>query len=205
MAIQIKDDSNITGNISGTISGTISGIISGIISEKISENISSENISETSDITCNIDFKRKTRIRPARPAVALILFILLQVATQQGCLFKKKAKYNPEGFQNAVTLKKEALELMAKAGESYYVHRQEVFDLMSAVEKAYEASRKLKRNDSVIAAWNVMRDPKQNRLGGFMEKWRIEDKIEPETIKTMIEWVGKDFDILIKIEEEKKK
>lgn len=136
----------------------------------------------------------------------LVVFIFLTVVlVVLGSCFWKKAKYDPEGFQNAAILKDEALELMAKAGESYYKYRKDVYGLMSAVERAYEHARQQRKNDVIIGTWDRLRNPAEDRLGGFMEEWKKEDKLDADTINTFKEWVSKEFDAIKELEEAKKK
>jgi hypothetical protein len=133
----------------------------------------------------------------------LLLFIIIAVLS--GSCFWKKAKIDPEGLQNAVILKEKALELMDKAGESYYKYRQDVYGLMSAVERAYEHARQQRKNDVIIGTWDRLRNPGGDRLAGFMEEWKKEDKLDADTINTFKEWVTKEFDGLKELEEAKKK
>ncbi|NIM17450.1 MAG: hypothetical protein GTO45_36015 [Candidatus Aminicenantes bacterium] len=136
---------------------------------------------------------------------SLLFIFLLVVSVVLGSCFWKKAKYDPESFQNAVILKEEALELMAKAGESYYKYRKDVYGLMSAVERSYEHARQQRKNDVIIGAWDRLRNPAEDRLGGFMEEWKKEDKLAADTINTFKEWVSKEFDAIKELEEAKKK
>jgi hypothetical protein len=136
---------------------------------------------------------------------SLLFIFLLVVLVVLGSCFWKKARYDPEGLQNAVILKEKALELMAKAGESYYKHKADVHGLMSAVERAYEYARLQRKNDVITGAWDRLRNPTRDRLGGFMEEWKKEDKLDADTIKSYIEWVSKEFDAIKELEEAKKK
>jgi hypothetical protein len=115
-----------------------------------------------------------------------------------------KPKFDPVGHEYAVSIKKEALVLIAKAGESFSLHREAVYRLMTRVERAYENARLRYKNKGVTGIWNVMRSPGANRLGRFMTEWEKEDILGEEYIKSALVWAKDDFDLLIKLEEKKK-
>ena len=52
-----------------------------------------------------------------------------------------KPNFDPVGHEYAVTIQKEALELIQKANESFSLHRDAVYRLMTRVEQAYENAR----------------------------------------------------------------
>lgn len=138
---------------------------------------------------------RKT-ILPFIPVLFLLLFVFGNCS-----LFKPKI--DPVGKEYAVSIQTDALLLVAKAGESFSLHREAVYRLMTRVEQAYENARPRYKNNKVTGIWNVMRNPRANRLGRFMMDWEKEDVLDEEYIKQALEWVKKDFDLLIEIEEKK--
>lgn len=143
----------------------------------------------------------KIKFKPTPVAcIGLILLLLVQL----NC-FWVKAKYDPEGHQNAVTLQQQALVLMAKAGESFYKYREQVHNLMSKVEAAYDHARMIGKNDAVTGIWNVLRDPRSNRLGYFMAEWEAEGIMTEKKISTYKKWIEDDFKLLTELEEKKKK
>ena len=116
-----------------------------------------------------------------------------------------RPKFDPDGLKNAETLKAEAALLMDKAVDFYSNHQEEVAQLMKEVEVAYEYSRTRKFNDRVIAKWDLLRDPTRDRLAGFMEVWKMQDKLDKEMIAEAKKWVMLEFDTLIELENAKKK
>lgn len=144
-------------------------------------------------------------IKPVNRSITIAI-LLMFIFFQGGC-FWKKAKYDPEGRQSAVTLLKESLALMDKAAkkESYEKNNRDIYRLMSDVEAAYEHARTFSKNDAVIGIWNTLRDPNGNRLGKFMEDWKKYDRLDPEIITAYKTWVEEDFKLIIQIEEGKKK
>lgn len=128
------------------------------------------------------------------------LLILLLI----GCsLFK--AKLDPVGKQYAVTIQQEAMQLVGKAGQSFSLHREAVYRLLTRVEQAYEHARQRYKNDRVTNLWNLMRDPQSNRLAHFMNEWEKEDILTDTYINEAKKSLQEDFKLLIKAEESKKK
>lgn len=119
--------------------------------------------------------------------------------------FWVKARYDPQGLQYAVTIQKEALELLGKADEPYYHHKEQVYRLLSLVESAYDHVRVRTKNQPVTDAWEVQRSPYANRLSHFMEEWKIEGILTEKKITTYKKWLNDDFKLLIQLEEKKKK
>ena len=143
---------------------------------------------------------RNTNFRFMRflPVLSLLLILLSNCS-----MFKPK--FDPVGHQYAVTIKKEALALIDKAGESYSLHRDEVYLLMTRVERAYENARLKYKNDGVTGIWDVMRSPEANRLARFMLDWEKEDILDDTYREEAKKLLQENFDLLIKVEESKKK
>jgi len=139
---------------------------------------------------------------------SLIVFIFALVIVScflsTGCMFIK-AYFDPAGYQYAVTILDDSVNLMPKAKESYDKYQEQVYALMTRVEAAYEHSRLKIKNDAVIGIWDQMRDPLGSRLGRFMELWKIENILDDETIKKYTKWVTDDLTALIALENKKKK
>jgi hypothetical protein len=140
-------------------------------------------------------FIRFTRFTP-------VLFLLL-ILLSNCSMFKPK--FDPVGHQYAVTIKKEALALIDKAGESYSLHRDAVYLLMTRVERAYENARLKYKNDGITGIWDVMRSPEANRLARFMLDWEKADILDAAYREEAKKLLQENFDLLIKIEESKKK
>jgi hypothetical protein len=131
------------------------------------------------------------------------LSVLLLLAASACSMLKPK--FDPVGHQYAVTIKQEALALLDKAGESFSLHREAVYLLMTRVERAYENALTQYKNDGVAGIWDVLRRPEANRLARFMEDWEKEDVLDETYIADAKKLLEENFNLLIKIEEEKKK
>lgn len=133
----------------------------------------------------------------------LAVLTLLPVLWGNCSMFKPK--FDPVGHQYAVTIKQETLALMDKARESFTLHQAAVYLLMTRVERAYENARLKYKNDGITGIWDVMRSPEANRLARFMLDWEKEDILEVTYIEEAKKLLLENFDLLIKIEESKKK
>ena len=138
------------------------------------------------------------RFKRFLPVLSLLLLLLSNCS-----MFKPK--FDPVGHQYAVNIQKEALALIGKAGESYSLHRDAVYLLMTRVERAYENARTKYKNDGVTGIWDVMRNPEANRLARFMLDWEKEDVLAPGYRKEATKLLQENFKLLIEIEESKKK
>ncbi len=132
------------------------------------------------------------------PAFCLLLLVL-------GNCSILKPRFDPVGHQNAVTLQKEALALMEKASGSFVPHAEAVYSLMTRVERAYEHARPRYKNSRVTGTWDALRNPLGNRLGRFMLEWEKEDVLDETYIKDSKKSVEEDFNLLVELEEGKKK
>ncbi len=138
------------------------------------------------------------------PFMRFLPVLPLLLCLWDGCsMFKPRL--DPVGHEYAVTIKEEALALMDKAGESFSLHRDAVYLLMTRVERAYEHARLKYKNDGVTGIWDVMRRPEANRLARFMLDWEKEDILDDTYIKEAKKLLTESFNLLIKIEESKEK
>jgi len=81
------------------------------------------------------------------------------------------ATYNQTAYEQATTLKAEALILMGKATEQFSAHKDEVQKVRLDMDKAYEYARGRPKNDLSTQQWEVVRNPDRNSLGGFLRRW----------------------------------
>lgn len=134
--------------------------------------------------------------------ISLVLSLLVLVST--GCSVLKP-KFDPIGYEYALSIKDDALILISKSEQSFSLHKESVYRLMTRVERAYEHARTLYKNNSVTGIWDVLRDPKANRLGRFIEEWEKEDTLDARYIEEAKKMISEDFKILLELEEKKKK
>lgn len=134
-----------------------------------------------------------------------MLLLILAAVLFSGCsILKKKARFNPEGLEFANRIMVKATQVMRQAEASFFYYRDDVHLLMTEVEKAYEYARTQKNNEAVKDAWNLIRDPTKERLGGFMVLWEREDRLDGVTIELYVQWIEADLNTIIELENAKK-
>ena len=80
--------------------------------------------------------------------------------------------YSQFAYQQATSLKVEALALMDKATEPYENHKKEVEELQTKIEKVYEYIKGQPKNELSARQWEILKDPERNLLGGFLKRWK---------------------------------
>jgi hypothetical protein len=108
--------------------------------------------------------------------------------------------FNQVAYEQAVTLKVDALTLMSKAREPFRGHRPEVEALVVRVEKAYEFARGRPDNEIATAQWAILKDPDRRLLGGFLRRWEKDSTLSETFIAEAKGLVADAFDTIIGLE-----
>jgi len=144
---------------------------------------------------------RDTRFRRLHfPAVALLLLSVLSACALI-------SNYDPTSYQNATNLKAEALLLVEKAKDPPNLHAAAIESLQLKLLQAYEYERgKGDPNRITVEQWKLLSDPEGALLGGFLKKWKGENKGQSDAfLKGLSKNVGEAFDQIIKLESSKVK
>ncbi|MEK7256859.1 MAG: hypothetical protein AAB316_19045 [Bacteroidota bacterium] len=113
--------------------------------------------------------------------------------------------YNAALHQGAIQQKKTALALVAKSDEAYSTHKKEVEDALAAMKNLRDQAATYKKNGEIVKMWNLMLDPAGGLFAGFAKKWETEGPQNKTFVTAFKDEVGKAFDKIIQLEEEKKK
>ncbi|KFF72305.1 hypothetical protein IW01_04350 [Pectobacterium brasiliense] len=114
--------------------------------------------------------------------------------------------FNQRAYEQAVTIKVDALALIDKAlTEAYEENRHEVVLLKIQVEKAYEYARGLPKNEIVTKQWEIIKNPNRNSLGGFLAYWERNNTLSKTFVTDMKEVISNGFDQVIELESGKVK
>ncbi len=135
---------------------------------------------------------------------ALILACALSVAWGACALI---TPYDPTSYKNATDLKAEALLLIEKATDPPSAHAAAIDGLLLKLRQAYEYERgKGNPNMLTVKQWELLINPQGNLLGGFLQKWRAENRAQSAAfIENAAALVGKAFDQIIELERAKVK
>ncbi len=110
------------------------------------------------------------------------------------------APFSQTAYEQATSIKAEALVLMDKATEQYSNHKVEVAALRLEVEKAYEYSKGRPKNEVSTAQWEIIRNPDRNSLGGFLNRWETSGTLARPFINEAKKLVSDGFDTVIGLE-----
>jgi hypothetical protein len=78
-------------------------------------------------------------------------------------------------YQQATSLKAEALALMDKAAEPYANHEKEINELETELEFAYEYAKGRPKNELSTKQWQILKDPNRNLLRHHKRLGKWED------------------------------
>ncbi|MEM6963440.1 MAG: hypothetical protein AAF573_01660 [Bacteroidota bacterium] len=103
-------------------------------------------------------------------------------------------------------IKTDAIALMKRAGKSYSSMEGEVNDLKSRIDTLIQHEQdRGEANSKTVKMWELMMNPNEKLLGGFLNRWENEGKLNGPFIKEIAKQVSTNFDKIIKYEKKKKK
>ncbi len=129
---------------------------------------------------------------------AFSLALLLVLLSFHAC--SQISPYSHFAYQQATSLKAEALALMAKATEPYASHEKEINELETELEFAYEYAKGRPKNELSTKQWQILKDPNRNLLGGFIKRWKEESTLSSEFIREARGLVADAFDTISGLE-----
>lgn len=115
------------------------------------------------------------------------------------------APFSQKAYEQATSLKVEALATMDTASEPYANHKQSVDVLKINVEKAYEYAKGRPQNEESTKQWAIIKDPSRNSLGGFLKLWEDKSTLNNSFIQEAKGVVSDGFDYVIGLESGKRK
>jgi hypothetical protein len=108
--------------------------------------------------------------------------------------------FSPEAYKQAVELKVESLELMSFATMPYTDYEEEVINLNTELDKAFEFSKGRPDNEISTEQWRILIDEEGNLLGGFLKRWETEGSLSEMFVSEMQILVSDAFDTIIGLE-----
>ena len=113
--------------------------------------------------------------------------------------------FNQVAYQQSVSIKTDALNLISKANENYFVHQFEIDSLKLNVENAYQFSKTISNNQETISQWEIIRDPNRSSLFGLLERWKNKTTLSDTFISEVKLLIASDFNMIIDFENNKRK
>lgn len=138
-------------------------------------------------------------IFPQRMRATLISFVLLWASIAfYSCT--NISQFSPDAYKQSVDLKVESLDIMSYATESYSGFETEVESLKQGLQRAYEFAKGRPANEISTRQWEILMDEERNLLGGFLKRWKEEDKLSETFVVEAQMLIGDAFDTIIGLE-----
>lgn len=142
------------------------------------------------------------------PKNLLYLFFVALFAASfslQSCSTKMSPR-DDYSLEETESIKIETVELMKRAGKDYSTMSEPVNALKSRINNLMDYERdKGEMNTKTVQMWELLMNPDQNLVGGFLNRWKNEGKLNGVFMKEAIGVVSKNFDKITKLERKKKK
>jgi hypothetical protein len=113
------------------------------------------------------------------------------------------SNFDQVSYQQATSLKVDALNLMDEATESYVANVADAKILQANIDKAIEYDKHRPHNEITNEMWAVMNDPQKNLLGGFLVKWKADGKCSSVYISEKKKQISFSFDQIAELESKK--
>jgi hypothetical protein len=136
-------------------------------------------------------------------SLSLALLIPFLFISFIGC--SPASDFNETAYQQSISVKTRAVDLIGKSNEPYNDHREEIDSLKNEVETAYQFARTIPGNDETISQWEIIRDPNRSSLFGLLERWKAKTRLSDSFISQVRILIGADFDEIISFEYNKHK
>lgn len=113
------------------------------------------------------------------------------------------SKFDQYAYTQTISVKVDALDLMDLATEDFESHQKEIIEVKSKLQKNYEYSKHIPKNNFVTEQWRLMIDTTGNLYGGFLVKWEREKKLNNVYLNNKKKQIAFNFDQLAELESKK--
>lgn len=126
----------------------------------------------------------------------LFIFILLMLL----CSCATISRYDQYAYNQAVSIKVDALNLMDSAIDNYQQHQPAVANMMTSIEKIYEYEKNRPKNAISEKMWAMIRDTSGHLYGVFIKRWQREGHLDKGFIQESKRLIGQSFDQISQLE-----
>ncbi len=130
---------------------------------------------------------------------SIIAVLLIFIASLQACA-PSISLFSETAYQQAVELKILSLQLMDHASEPFENHRNDIQAFRYELLKAYEFAKGRPDNQFTTEQWEIMIDPKQHMIGGFLSRWEQAGSLSETFITESKATIADAFDTVIGLE-----
>ncbi len=139
---------------------------------------------------------RPVALVPLAERTALLGLLLLAATACRPTI----SEFNARAYEQATSLKVEALALMDKATMPHAEHADAVQHLTTELEKAHEFAKGRPDNEISARQWRILTDPERDLLGGFLADWEEQSSFSAAFVEEKKIQVARAFDTIIELE-----
>lgn len=126
---------------------------------------------------------------------AILLFLLISTLS---CV--SISRFDQYSYAQTTSIKVDALELMDLAVNDYSSYKTNDREFQTKLKKIYEYEKNKPKNDITIKLWTKLIDPNGHLLGGFLNRWKTEKKLNETFVSEEKKLVDRAFDQIIGLE-----
>lgn len=130
-------------------------------------------------------------------------FVLCLIFLATGC--STISTFDQYAYQQATTLKVDALAIMDLAVDSASNHAAEIRDITIRIDKAYEYVKLRPKNEISAEMWSILKSPEKHLFGGFLKRWESSQVLDSAYIREKKMQIAKAFDLIAELESSKLK
>ncbi len=138
------------------------------------------------------------KIISKRSLVAAFIIVLLGYS---GCV--TISPFDQYAYAQTTSIKVDALNLMDLANDDFSKHQSGVMEFETRLRKVYEYEKNRPKNEISVKLWDILIDTNGYLLGGFLSRWKKENKLNVAFINNEKDLVGKAFDQISGLESKK--
>jgi len=131
------------------------------------------------------------------------IIILLTSLYSCKLLSPSVSNFDSYSYAQTTSLKVDALSLMDMATEDYQSHQKDILTVQNNIQKIYEYEKHRPKNDFTTKLWQVLTDSTGHLWGGFIVKWRTENKVNKVYLDEKKKQIGIAFDQIAELESKK--
>lgn len=110
------------------------------------------------------------------------------------------SKFDQYSYTQATSIKVDALNMMGHATEPYSLHKKDVSEVQTAIDKVFEYEKNRPKNALSEKMWMVIKDSTGHLYGGFIKRWENKGTLNAAFIKESQSEVGTAFDQISQLE-----
>lgn len=116
------------------------------------------------------------------------------------CACSTISRFDQYAYNQATSIKVDALSVMDSATEDYRQHQSSVAGITTAINKIYEYEKNRPKNTVSEKMWALLRDSAGPLYGGFIKRWQREGKLDAVFIQESKRLIGDSFDQIAQLE-----